>query len=1190
MGKTSLAVEFLWRQKEKEEYPGGIFWISGENNNLFQISLREMARQIGTLEKEFCNSLSRTLDWLGRREKLWCLVVDNLDELEMSTDMRKLLTGHWKQAARGHIIITTRREATEIGEETGIEDNFCIELKCLTEEEGIQFLRLRMGIAEEEESDIRELVRELGGLPLALDQAAAYVRFVRQPIKEYVKKYKKQKMLLLKKKKARHLVENTSPERLAIHTTWLLNFDHISQISKDMELGETPTLVMKVSAYLGPDDIPYEVINEGLNKVDDTEAVSDLLDQAEIASLLTKVSLFQRYGTHSFSVHRLVQEVIRSEMEKEQNELSVLSSAVCVLHYALANTRSPVEVCESFVEGAVFRVENPPSLQLWGKLASHASYLQEHLRSFSAKHKESVHTLLYTEETVRIFNEAAIFFSVSQEKVKAQKMQEMKLEVLVHLEKSSSDDDSSLPHYFIDVPLKDRDYKLISCCMRQPLPEDEALAEADSSQNGKEEEADQLRGKGNLAVKSDMIKEALDLYSSAIALSSGDYRLFCNRALCHLKLGQSQNALDDCEKCLSLKPLHSKALQRKAWALQELVKSGSDQLKGQARAALAVAVHFDPNLFRDKRFCEIFPELSEVRTRRITNENDLKIIERNETLLLQEGKYNLPPFFVVSSDLQIVGLGPRTVVICTQCFVISGAKCYFENIVFPKGSVSLACIGKEGAVHFSHCEISGGDTSCEDYPDCNGGPGCIAASKGKPVCNRTGKFGDPKLISGIGGHPGVKIAGGSSALIENCVIRYCGGGGALVAGKDSRLLVKQCEVYRNHQAGLEAREGGKLVASENKIFDNGYHGILIGPDAGECDIDGNKIFENAKEGILAVGNKTKIVMRNNDIHHNRPFGLSLDSNSYLVISDNKIFENGFWGILVKTRSSAHITRNVLFGNKCGGIFIGVNFSGRVQLVSNIVRDHSGPWLEHPNSKGSFPINSRFPQFLDGCDRTSFFYIPPGEKSEIYTNPPILDGNKTFNNEEGMHHPREVVQRLYSGCTYCRRSSNEVERLIMCPNCHIASYCSRECQRKHRPKHQTLCFALESRYSVTVDFIPFQESLETGKSAMRTFGAHLERLGKGPKLKRNSCQKFIVKIQTESLNSHPKQLLIVYDQSLTIDCNIQSPEIFNVIMECGVLGALTKFTSKKCFFWAMFADRGEKLTVFLDHLAPYQDLW
>ncbi|KAJ7378757.1 hypothetical protein OS493_021343 [Desmophyllum pertusum] len=161
------------KQSDLESTVSSLEDEQGENNNLFQISLSDMARQIGTFEKDFSNSLSRTLDWLRKREELWCLVVDNLDELEMSSDMRKLLTGHWKQAARGHIIITTRREATEIGEETGIEGNFCIELKCLTKEEGIQFVRMRTEVAGGDDKEIGELVRELGGLPLALDQAAA---------------------------------------------------------------------------------------------------------------------------------------------------------------------------------------------------------------------------------------------------------------------------------------------------------------------------------------------------------------------------------------------------------------------------------------------------------------------------------------------------------------------------------------------------------------------------------------------------------------------------------------------------------------------------------------------------------------------------------------------------------------------------------------------------------------------------------------------------------------------------------------------------------------------------------------------------------------------------------------------------------------------------------------------------------
>ena len=1185
IGKTSLAVEFLWRQKEK--YPGGIFWISGENNNLFQSSFSEMARQVGTFDKDFSNSLSRTLDWLGKREKLWCLVVDNLDELEMSHDLRKLLTGHWKQAARGHIIITTRREATEIGEQAGIGEGFCIELKCLTEEEGVLFLRMRSGTTEEG-SDVRELVRELGGLPLALDQAAAYIRSLRQPIKEYLKKYREQKMLLLNKKKARLLVENTSPERLAVHTTWKLNLDHISKISKEMDLGEIPTLVMGISAFLGPDDIPYEVINERLNNVDDNESVSDILDPAEIVSLLTKFSLFQRYGTNSFSVHRLVQEVIRSEMDKDNTALRVLSCAVRVLHHALANASSPMEVCESFVEDAVFSIENPPSLQLWGKLASHATYLQEHLRSYSKKYEndvERVHSLLYTEETIRILNEAGIFFSVSQEKVKAQAVQEMKLELLVHLDKSATGDDSNLPHYFIDVPLKDRDYKVISCCMRQPLPDNEAVAEAISSHNEREEEANQLREEGNVAVKSSKFKEALDLYSKAIDLWSGDCRLFCNRALCHLKLGQPENALDDCQKCLRLEPYYSKALQRKAWALQELVKSGHSELKGQARAALAIALHFIPSLRQDKLFCRTFPDIENVRTRVITNETQLAFAlattEENETLFLNEGKYNIL-FFVVSCDVQIVGLGTKPVSLnCINRCEVTCSRCYFENILFPKGNSAFLCRGEKGAIHVNHCEISGGESSCEDHPECNGGPGCIARSRGKEVCDRTHKFGQP-FVSGIPGYAGIQIVEGSSAVVENCIVHNCGGGGVLVADKGSRLLVRRCEVYKNHQSGLEAREGGNIIASENRIYDNGFHGMLIGPDARECLINGNKIFENAREGILARHNKSKVIIQGNDIHHNRPFGISLDSNSQILISNNKIFENGFWAILVRSQTSAHIVGNVITGNKCGGIFMGINYSGRVRIESNTVRNHCGPWLEYEAGSESLNIYSEL--WRDSPGVAALLCIPPGEK-EFHSLPPFLIGNKEFYNVEGIYHPREVTQRLHSGCTYCRRTRDEVRRLMNCPGCQIASYCCEECQRKDRPRHKTLCLALKSRYSVTVEIIPLADP---GVVPERTFGTHLKGIGEGPKLKRNSRNKFIIKIQTRTLNSHPLQLLTVYDKSLTIDCYIESPEIFNVITECGVLGALHKLTSKKVFLWAMFAEGGEKLTVFLDHLAPYQE--
>ena len=77
-----------------------------------------------------------------------------------------------------------------------------------------------------------------------------------------------------------------------------------------MELGEFSIRFMDVCAFYGPDDIPYELVNEGLKEDDSSESIFPW-DQVEIVSLLTKFSLFQRYETDLLSVHRLVQEVIR---------------------------------------------------------------------------------------------------------------------------------------------------------------------------------------------------------------------------------------------------------------------------------------------------------------------------------------------------------------------------------------------------------------------------------------------------------------------------------------------------------------------------------------------------------------------------------------------------------------------------------------------------------------------------------------------------------------------------------------------------------------------------------------------------------------------------------------------------------------------------------------------------------------
>ena len=139
----------------------------------------------------------------------------------------------------------------------------------------------------------------------------------------------------------------------------------------------------------------------------------------------------------------------------------------------------------------------------------------------------------------------------------------------------------------------------------------------------------------------------------------------------------------------------------------------------------------------------------------------------------------------------------------------------------------------------------------------------------------------------------------------------------------------------------------------------------------------------------------------------------MSEDCHLSISNNKIFEHVFWGILCMSRTSAIIKENVIFSNKCGGIFIGFNFSGQISILSNVVRDHAGPWLRRPDEKGSF--GGRFP-----IVREPFLcHLPSGETQE-YSCPPDLKSNQEFNNVDGLFHPADDIKGAQSRCCHCLR--------------------------------------------------------------------------------------------------------------------------------------------------------------------------
>lgn len=94
--------------------------------------------------------------------------------------------------------------------------------------------------------------------------------------------------------------------------------------------------------------------------------------------------------------------------------------------------------------------------------------------------------------------------------------------------------------------------------------------------------------------------------------------------------------------------------------------------------------------------CDV-SEVSPVRPVEVSSDTHLNLIilmqQENSTLLLHEREYNVP-YLIFGTDCQVVGLGPKTVVTCRNNCVVTCAKVYFENIVLPKGSTALCCLGE----------------------------------------------------------------------------------------------------------------------------------------------------------------------------------------------------------------------------------------------------------------------------------------------------------------------------------------------------------------------------------------------------------------------------------------------------------------------------------------------------------------
>ena len=291
IGKTQIAVHYSYEFMEEYDL---VYWIRSETDASLTADYEALTQALELPVKTKAEQLvyvNIVNNWLENTDKKWLLVFDNVESQEK---IEKLLP----KKGNGHVLITSQSPNwKELGEDS--------QIRPFTNEEAIEFLQRRIGEKGLEYSDKLNIL--LGGLPLALEQASAYMTEHGTPIEIYIKLFEEQQEELWKRE--------TPPKdyRSTIMTTWEMAFKQIQ------ESQPAAKQLLNLFAFFGPDDIPISIIKACSETLPEElkTAVHNPVELEENLSSIYRYSLIERNGDF-ISFHRLVQDVIRTQLPKDK--------------------------------------------------------------------------------------------------------------------------------------------------------------------------------------------------------------------------------------------------------------------------------------------------------------------------------------------------------------------------------------------------------------------------------------------------------------------------------------------------------------------------------------------------------------------------------------------------------------------------------------------------------------------------------------------------------------------------------------------------------------------------------------------------------------------------------------------------------------------------------------------------------
>ncbi|MFB9682887.1 FxSxx-COOH system tetratricopeptide repeat protein [Amycolatopsis plumensis] len=307
IGKTQMAVEYIYRHLPDYDI---VWWIQATQPTQIRKSLTELAQRLKLPNSdEAITAVPAVREALrrGRPHDRWLLVFDSAEDPDT-------VRAFFPQGGKGHILVTSRNP-----DWAGIARP--LEVAVFRRAESKQLLGRRGPVLDDADAD--RISSKLGDLPLAVEQAAAWLAETGMSATQYLELFDS---------KVAELLDTAAPRdyELSVAAAWNVSFDELKTRSPAAHQ------LLQVCAFFAPEPIARSLFSgvRGVSVAPDLDAA--LRDPIRLARAVRDIN---RYGlakidhrADTLLLHRLVQLVLRNRMD-ERHSIEIRHGA----HQLLAN-------------------------------------------------------------------------------------------------------------------------------------------------------------------------------------------------------------------------------------------------------------------------------------------------------------------------------------------------------------------------------------------------------------------------------------------------------------------------------------------------------------------------------------------------------------------------------------------------------------------------------------------------------------------------------------------------------------------------------------------------------------------------------------------------------------------------------------------------------------------------------------